>query len=677
MEFSNAGAKNFKEADYTSAERAEMSLATNFISKTFNDVTNFVTFSFIGKVINLFDDPVKNDVIGTNNKQRIDAMPFINVGIAEIGFYGSAASEIAYSNRYSRFSGISVTREETVRRMDSCQGEEHAQGWIQQYMLIVTSPIEGDCWSYDQSSLSHKVFGHQLGGACNIKVQGKIKVPEPNDKLANGVSNYDADGKYYLHAIMFDRCYREDNPTRIYSNVPNIKVQLANAAPTDAVCCKIPGGLFGWFPDYRSITESECTSIKGSPTSNTDKCDLVQKEMCYQCDKETGSIRSVQVFKGECNDDNVLGPLRGWTTNKETANTQCGISSSNTKMCYDCSGVGAEVSINSACPPNFYENNVQAQVCVDSCGGSCASNEKCNFGVCFSNDPSGTNCASENNGFGCYLNQDCIQVENSWTCRTREQKTDRMQCYQCDLSISQKWKVGTELLNVAAGQEILKCNQLFQYTLEQVRDQKICEQKGGSAYINPENENEWCVVSKTGNKKCYPRKDLIELSELPRLDKLSAWDKVSGDYLADKENPVCLNLFGDIQCSEGGVCLPAKNSERKEHKNNKLVYDGLSKVVITNQEKFLAISNTLSTLGLYDLFMWVFDINPKEQNIQQFGVCTFEDQDALSGIKRWIANLFGWDADDPRIIWVMAGFVVFFVLFIYLLTKPPRPMRLN
>ena len=677
VEFSNAGAKNYDTNSISEENRVTLSNTVAWLNNMFEDVTSFVDVVIPGtskaaKVIHMRTDPRRNDVLGEANMARINAAPFVNLAIAEIGFYGVEASTQAYA--YSRFAG-GTTGEQTVRRINSCQGDEHLGGWIEQYMLLVTSPINNNCWSYDDSSTFRKIFGQDMGGACNIKIQARIKIPEPGDAIASGVSNFDPDGKYYLHAAMFDRCWRPDAPPTIVSELPKIRVQLKGDVVTEGVCCKIPGGFLGLFPDYRGISEAQCDSLGGKPVSDIAKCSAdATREMCYVCDMETASVKGVEVFKGDCGDENALGALRGWTLNYDEAYAACEALKPNveTRKCVSCLGYVANTPVDKNCPLGYYEENIVDNVCVDSCGGNCSSDEYCYYGECLSIDEQGNMCSENNNGQGCFDNQECLLQDNVWVCRTKEPITSKVECFVCDASKPNKYKsIGMKNF---LGSETQTCVAHGAFTKKVAETKCVIDSEGFRAFINPDNSDEWCVET-SSSTKCYPRKDLIPMSELSTLDKESVIKNkfttfqqiglgtamgipgvnllavgllLSNDanmekYLEDVNNPVCVNVFGDVQCADEGECLPAKKSSRPMYKDNNKVYEAIKPMVVF-----------------------------KQSHIEEFGVCVPEQRDAWNSVKNWVADLFGLDADSPVVVGIIVLALIIILVVINKLLNPRR-----
>ncbi len=176
-----------------------------------------------------------------------------------------------------------------------------------------------------------------------------------------------------------------------------------------------------------------------------------------------------------------------------------------------------------------------------------------------------------------------------------------------------------------------------------------------------EDKSQWCIE----NGECYPRKDLILLSELINLDQLTIWEKSSESYFNDEVNPLCLNQYGNNQCKDGGICLAAKDSALSINKDRKLVYDALKPVVTTNFEKFKGFTS-LDLLG----FAWLLDINTQQKNIEKFGVCVPEERDIFSKIKGWISDQFNLDIDDPIVLMILFGVIFLIIMFIMKLSNP-------
>ncbi len=185
--------------------------------------------------------------------------------------------------------------------------------------------------------------------------------------------------------------------------------------------------------------------------------------------------------------------------------------------------------------------------------------------------------------------------------------------------------------------------------------------------------DQWCYTNIRGEQICQERKDLIEMSDLGRLDSVSSLE-ITRDLFSDRGFlrepgvPICVADFGDVQCKEGGVCLQARNTLSRDFADNKRVYDALNEVIARSW---------LDPLGPFsDWIIRTLSVNlatPRQDFIEGLGVCVYEDRDTLSTTQRWIANMFGLDPDDPMVNIILIGFVIVIIILLYLLIAPKKP----
>jgi hypothetical protein len=206
----------------------------------------------------------------------------------------------------------------------------------------------------------------------------------------------------------------------------------------------------------------------------------------------------------------------------------------------------------------------------------------------------------------------------------------------------------------------------------------VGEQYGGdiiSAVSLTTDGKKFCFETLSKGTQCYNRKSVIDISEVSKLDRMSVFTFEGKTWLSDFSNPICLaNLQNkDYQCEENGECLQALDSDFNDDKDNKIVYDGLKNIVVTNFQRMTSFYTSIYTLGIKDLTLWALGVNPTKEQVQQFGVCVYKDRDFISKIKKFIADTFKWDIDDPKVTYVMYGGAAAIVLFLFMLLKPQQP----
>ena len=645
-------------------------------------------------------------------KKATDATDWINVGILEVGFYAnSVADKVGYG--YSRTGYSDLEYDETIRPINACQGAEDIEGWKQTSALLLTprisqtslpsSPVT--CRKLDETNFNEDFFGWKLGGACNIIIENTIKIPTGNDHLADGRLNQDPNGDYILHVAIFDRCYRPDKPVRYLNAYNGDWMQYSKAAgenvfvmgdiskggtkfsigaPSldlkDKTCCKVPAGIFGWFPDYRLITITECNVVGGSSGTNMDKCDNPEYESCYRCNDELGKILGpIQVFKGDCKS------YKGdWTTSKKEADESPGCRDKQlTKTCYSCatSSTGAyieeQIPEGQKCSLGYHED--KDYDCSDLCGGDCAANEVCDYGTCRLKGNNDEKCGGK-----CDLEkQECLKMDDgAYACITTPLPKDNEKCYSCDENSDPPYIF--KLFPLVKDNDPVKTCDSFKdedgnglLTLDYAKATCKAKLDFGTAFINPDDSDEWCLkllghtAKESCAKKSFPRSNAIELNEIHKLDQFTAWDLAAKSYWNDESIPLCFNEMGDAQCQDGSICMAAKKTSYET--DNKKIFDALKPIVVTNAVKFVDVSTTILTLGVADLLGWTFDYDMTDAQIEHFGICTFEEQGSYDKIRRSIGDMFGWDADDDKVLYVMIGGIIAFISFILILSKPSAP----
>lgn len=197
----------------------------------------------------------------------------------------------------------------------------------------------------------------------------------------------------------------------------------------------------------------------------------------------------------------------------------------------------------------------------------------------------------------------------------------------------------------------------------------------GDAFENPNNPKEFCVL-KTGmtqKESCaqgsYPKKDVIDLSELADMDDLKIElqkfnavfeeDRDIQEFIMDTTNhPVCVYAFGDAQCEfEDAECVRALNRQGAGYSDNLQIYVALEDQLLGDWYKFW---NTKAE---------------EEVLVEQYGVCLPEQRDVFSKIKASIADMFGLDPKDPAVNGIIVGIVVLLIVIFSMVTRPPKPKQ--
>jgi hypothetical protein len=666
------------------------------------------------------------------NLRLINMMPEYNYVRAELAFYSRDAGEVAYgygANRqgFGREAGVFA---DSLTIVPACQGKEDVDGYIKSFSLLMSPEIDGVCKVYDGTSWY--VAGAEHGGACKFKIKTTIEVPDSGDAIASGLSNVDPEQKYYLHAAIFDRCWNEGAPTRELANT-GILVQVGEEGQEPEICCA--KGSDNYYTTVSACTSAggnqvdsllceegetysqECCRCEpdGSTTCNiyTDdsriscgrgiasedrwtKSEASQQcggggnpelHTCYKC---VGTVATA----GEFGIDVPCGT--GVASNyPHTEQSACNPNVETVK-CYGCKE-GVDCTDNSdLCMREFAVGTICKDVGAypytlaeitkeETCGyedptdrdGDRVSDNIDNCPDVYNPDqtPSTTN---PKLGAACDDPEDddedddgipdgidnCPSIYNPDQDPNACGENAKTYCYKCTddgNSTSKAYDYGY----ICSENDGWFKGDDSGYIYSKEEAQSECAPSGLKAYVNPDDESEFCV-DLLGTKSCHKRKELLELSELDQLDTLSFWTRItSGLIYTQSDNPICVNYLGDAQCSDGGVCLAAINDNRDKYKENKKVFDAIRSQTgnwLEETGNFLAQVTTL--------FLFESDL---DRQAQQYGVCVYEERDATSVINRWIADLFGLDPDDPMVTYILFGGIGLIGLFIYLLSKPPKP----
>jgi hypothetical protein len=530
---------------------------------------------------------------------------------AEISIYSLDAAKEAYNIQpYSR---SLLASPYTLYTRDSCMPTEANQGWIKSYTVLISGPVDGVCLTPGSTLL-----GQQLGWGCKgTVVLAKLKIPENGDAIASGTSNWNKEGLYQLNIALYDRCYNlqtQDAPSYLKIATKQLVTPAEGTTPGATVCCEYGGIIFGLFKSHNSMTQREC-SLKNGIGVDQSNCEGKQPFTCYKCDLVSGSVLEKPSEAGACPTGFVDDQASQINKCKEVPPPPCD-GGSYTKTCKACDGTTInDVCSTKACPTGYYKSGNDYQ---SACGQT-----ETNCYVC-----SGT---------------EAIPYTNN-PVRVLEGQSPEDACLLVNGHVNaNKTKEGC-------------ANILTPYW-------EVC----------PDDSTKWCAFS--GGKVVFQgdRKDPIALSDLKNLDKLTFWSKTTGEFIKSSDNPICLKISGDVMCTDDAECLAAKDSSLSTYKENKQVYDVLAEVTTTHMDKFADVSQTIITGGLNKLFNWVFDINLKKSYVEQYGVCVEKERGLWAQIRRFVADLFGLDVDDPMVTYIIIGGAVLILGALYYLSKPPKP----
>lgn len=157
--------------------------------------------------------------------EACDVDPMCNIAKVEIALYGmDAAKGITgyYSGvDFSRL-GIGIENILSLTQTSSCQkvdGKYESEfGFITTYeVVLLPTDVDGSCKKLDEND------PNDYGGACEYNVIVTIEIPTREDRISltdaagNYMSNFDPNGKYVVHAAIFDKCYEEDKDGKVLS----------------------------------------------------------------------------------------------------------------------------------------------------------------------------------------------------------------------------------------------------------------------------------------------------------------------------------------------------------------------------------------------------------------------------------------------------------------------------
>ena len=591
---------------------------------------------------------VTNAIMEHHDKQIVDTAEWIDVGVVELAFYGLDAADAAYN--YPRF-GFDQPRFvdlETIRQVKSCKPGEGDQGYIQHYEVLFSPKIDGECLGLNELDRGFWDWTvEQVGGVCNVIVKTKIKVPEEGDTINNydgtaAESNYDEEGKYYLHAAVFDRCYRPTHaPTYLVKKAAQVQLDVEEIQEEDE-----GGFLFCLFND---CNDDDCDGVLNYK-------DKIDDKMCPETpDDDDDDSSNGGGSQPSCND--------GKLNNGETG-TDCG------GPCPACQGTCGD----------GMKNNGETGI---DCGGPCSQACFCCEAYWLTESRTAfelTAYCGETYEFSLEFGKVplswCTDVDEQICCELSDGSPAPTTVYECINHPGIIRDSDDAFCEGIEGGDCCIANDVARFVGEEgtckgdlsfYRDD--CDHfVENVAYPDKTSSNKYCVAIFNEADKCYNKKESIDLRELGDLDDFKLeQDKRNiedfDEYVALTDEPICVAGYGDIQCDSDGECLPAINSNRDSRKDNLVVYEALEPLIEKGWFDWL-----LGWTGLRDASI--------EQRVESYGVCVFQERDEVNVLKRWVADLLGYD--DPESTEVMVAIVVMIAgagVLLYFLAKPPQKKK--
>ena len=711
----NDGAQTYASGDYYAGQGP----FTAWLNQALAGVTHLRTMPGIGTAYDFTELAAAGfdaQRLSSINQAYIDAVPWLQIGIVEIAFYGNDAAPYAYGDYYaarsaSRAAWLPLVGEDTSHDIDPCfpnQGPG-GDGFVNQFRTLISSPINGGCQPYDSTS------GDE-GGACDLLIAGKIKLPVNETYLDphQVVPVWDRNGKYWLSGAVFDRCDAAGAPTT-YLDVGGSPFDLRTLTLGAEVCCGIRRySAWGWTSlydyfvyDYYPRTQIQCASIPGSKilASNATtwwgapRCDStdVGAGHCYRCDT-TGTVRLLDgrhTLLEDCRSPQALAA--GWTTDLTQALSSCPqVDLMNMCEMCDANAPVEYLPANTACTDGWYRTDEEIQrYCQETCNGVVCEGEtkEClDNAVCVDEDPVGVQC-----GGPCLPEERCLRhPTRGWTCHPVARPPQRVPCYRCTGAPPHYEDIGAAnyprlLSGESPANATDSCRRASALPWVTVSVEHRCDSDINFPYstiTNPADNTKFCMQlpKKSATESCSvwtaPRKPGLDLTNLDTIDdiKIEAakidmpaggfWDRiisvltvgVAGDNLHTwyarilaMPEAVCVPDYGDAQCANASRCVRALNSPHPENHKNKVIYDALKPKILSGWQTFWLKAAT------------------EEKIIENHGVCLNDRQLSWwDRLKRWLAGLFGLDPDDPAVTWIMVAIGVSGALLLYQYFLKPK-----
>lgn len=432
--------------------------------------------------------------------------------------------------------------------------------------------------------------------------------------------------------------------------------RLTNKGSIEAFCSEVPA--------QRCSRDSDCDSPVLECNNDLGECILKTCNVGEKLDPDTGDCERIQecsrdsdcdndeeCVNGECRDGEEPGPTPDCSNN------------------LDCDR--EERCKNGECIPDpTVCCRVPGREDVTTSEYDCRNNEIVNTGVC----QGGTCDVGEELVEGVCQPKPDPQPGTEVCCIEAGERTARFTTYEACVGSGREALTGTEI-GVWAGLKVF--NFVFDIVSGKggVADETgivpddDCTYAGKKAYSKGD---AFCVFEAGQPDKCYERKEAIPLSEIEKLDDFS-WltDIIAKEWISDPDTPICLKEYGDVMCEDDSECLVAKNSDRPRYKDNKIVYDSLKDITIP----FFGKITAFSYLPIRWITKDITGTEPVEAYVQQFGVCAYDDRSVFGDFKRTIAGIFGLEADDPLVTYIIIGMAILVIVIIFMFISPPRPRR--
>jgi hypothetical protein len=561
--------------------------------------------------------------LSPSHKNLIDSAPWFNIGVVEIALYSEEAITKGYNQR--RATTKQPDTLDTVRLIGSCQEGEYKQGFIASHAVLFTPPApDGDCI----------VTGGLKGGACKVSVTAYIRVPVETTVLTDDSPNFAKDGKYFLTGVVADKCYEPEAP-HTYLNLETWEFYVNDTREFEpaknVVCCS--GAFVRPYCELEEVTKSNligqsCPKFGAAvvkKTSCAGSCQLCQGVVCpidTACDPNDGKCKSA--FALDCTEDLPFKCENGVTiTTHKCVN---GKYESTGNVCKDADPTCFDGLLNQQeakidcggpnCPPCEVKNPCKPDQCIAK-GLFCKAISETEF-TCENIPPKGDVCCKKYNGV---VKADVFFIEEKQKC------------------------VGEN--SIAGAQD-------------------DCDNDPFSFYeYEFDKENYYCFAEPGKSDSCVKKKTPLELSNLgDTLETPLTKTEIEREFfLLNQDNAICRD---DTQCQDNGECLLAVDSDDEKYELEAVIFEYLKESVFDR------------ATGASEWFNWFIpgeQTSYSDKDIEQFGVCVFDDRTVGGTVKRWVARLFGWEEDDKKVIYVLYGGGILAVLILIYLYAPKRPRQ--
>lgn len=319
----------------------------------------------------------------------------------------------------------------------------------------------------------------------------------------------------------------------------------------------------------------------------------------------------------------------------------------------DCGGPVCPSCEEATCFDGKRNNQEEGVDCGTGCEKQCEQKDGCTDNEC----PDGTTCISK----GFWGKAITLFLGTHYTCRDNS-LNDEVCC------IVQQEGTGSALQSVKTTREdcIERTDRWFSDEFEGIaEDVTDCRTDLFEAYAS-DDETQFCV-NFPGPDKCYTRKTPITLDQIPGIETISDSDMLDAVYT--NKFPVCRS---DIMCVEQGECLMALNNDF--YPDQYQIYQAFKKDIFNKQTGLDAVIKGRYNIppAMFWKVLWSGEESSREQKLEQWGVCVYEERGLFGGLKRAIAELFNL-TDPDTINIVFYSLIGGGVLLIIFLLRPPTP----